>query len=131
MTDKLISAIDDVCTLHVHARRDRPYDGQPHTGFGVRGTTLVTGLTMQDISDCIAMGMLESSTNSALSDTVRRGIWTYNDLYAIDLNEIDPLAVIQNALCNVEKMMGIYPNIPAIRWEIPVIEITDDDLESS
>lgn len=131
MTDNIDRVIDDTYHLKVHARRDRPYDGQPHTDFGERGETEVTGLTMRDISDCIAMGMLESSLSSALYDTVLHGTWVYNDLYAIDLARIDPVAVIQNAMCNVEKMMGIFPNIPAIAREIPVVKVTDDALESS
>jgi hypothetical protein len=129
MTDKLSHAIADVCHLHVHARRDRPYTGQPHTDFGERGKTLVTGLTMRDISDCIAMGLLESSSNPALHDTVHHGTWEYNDIYAIDLADIDPGAAIQNALCNVEKMMGIYPNLPDIVSTIPIIDLDEDEPE--
>lgn len=90
--------------------RDRPYDGQPHTDNGLRGKTLVSGLTMRDIADCIIMGMLESSPEPAIQHLVEDGTWVYDDAYSV--GDIDPIAVTQNALCNVEKMMGIYPNIP-------------------
>ena len=37
-----------------------------------------------------------------------------NDLYGWDLNEVDPIAVFQNFACEVEKLMGIYPNVPKL-----------------
>lgn len=69
----------------------RPYDGQSHTHFGGRGKTVVKGLTMRDIADCIEEGQRQAT---------RPG----------DRIDYDELAVIQNALCAVEKKMGIYPN---------------------
>jgi hypothetical protein len=30
----------------------------------------------------------------------------------INFNDIDPLAIAQNLTCEIEKMMGIYPNVP-------------------
>jgi len=69
----------------MHKRRIRLYRGQPHTDHGERGKTLVSGLTMRDVGDCIAREFAQSRA---------------------------PDAVIQNAMCNIEKMMGIYPNLP-------------------
>ena len=40
--------------------RDRPYDGQSHTDNGERGKTLVEGLTMRDIADCIKRGSIRA-----------------------------------------------------------------------
>jgi hypothetical protein len=37
-----------------------------------------------------------------------------NDLYGWDLNKLDPMAVAQNLACEIEKIMGIYPNVPAL-----------------
>ena len=95
--------------------RDRPYNGQPHTDYGKRGKTLVEGLTMRDVSDCIVKGFLDAG-----------GIQTDNpirdDIYKIDGEKIDPGAVIQNALCHIEKMMGIYPNVPKLHYDV-----TDED----
>jgi hypothetical protein len=86
--------------------RDRPYDGQPHTDCGVRGKTLVTGLTMRDVSDCIVRGFL------AAAGIPERGNPCHDDIYQIDLAKIDPGAVISCSMCEVEKMVGISPNLP-------------------
>jgi hypothetical protein len=95
--------------------RDRPYDGRPHTGCGTRGKTLVSGLTMRDVSDCIVRGFLAASA----LDRREAGIPEHenpclDDIYQIDLAKIDPGAVIQCAMCEVEKMMGIFPNVPKL-----------------
>jgi len=92
--------------------RNRPYDGQPHTDSGERGKTLVEGLTMRDIADCIVMGFLEA-TGGAKENPV------YNDVYGVDC-DFDPIAVVQNAMCQAEKMMGIFPNVPPL-------EVTEED----
>jgi hypothetical protein len=42
---------------------------------------------------------------------VETGNWRPQDLYKLDLNEIDPIAVCQNLTCEIERMMGIFPNI--------------------
>ena len=33
-----------------------------------------------------------------------------NDLYVLK-GSVDPMAVCQNMLCEIEKVMGIYPNV--------------------
>ena len=88
--------------------RDRPYDGQPHTDDGIRGKTVVEGLTMRDVADCIVLGFLSSTGIEMPSNPI------HDDMYKINLENIDPGAVIQNALCHIEKMMGIYPNVPGL-----------------
>ena len=93
--------------------RDRPYDGQIQTTYGTRGKTLVVGLTMRDIADCYVMGVLLSSYPAPEYSKVAAGTWEPNDLYALDLNKLDPVAIQQNMSCCIEKMMGIYPNVPA------------------
>lgn len=80
------------------AHRERPYLGQPQTDHGERGKTEVKGLTMRDVGDCIARGFAESLTEG-------------------DEWDFDEHAMIQNATCNVEKMMGIYPNIPPLIFD--------------
>ena len=90
--------------------RNRPYDAQPHTHQGQRGETLVEGLTMRDITDCIVMGCMDAAG-------VDREIFIQDDLYSLDWDDIDPVAVIQNAVCRIEKMMGIYPNVPGMKPE--------------
>lgn len=85
--------------------RNRPYDGQPHTDGGERGKQLVNGLTMRDIADCIVRGFLDCGG-------IHREVPIHDDIYTIDLNNIDPGAVIQNAVCHIERYMGIFPNLP-------------------
>ena len=110
--------------------RERPYNGQPHTYDGERGKTKITGLTMRDLADCVAQGFLASSPNSELQrktvefdeefkniEYARTNTWRYKDLYEIDFSEIDPIAVIQNTVCFIEHMMGIFPNIKPISDE--------------
>jgi hypothetical protein len=92
--------------------RERPYDGQPWTYNGLRGKTLVEGLTMRDIRDCFVQAILVCAPpHLGLYKKVEEGTWSSSDLYGWDLDQIDPLAVAQNLTCNIEKMMGIFPNI--------------------
>jgi len=91
--------------------RNRPYNGQPQTDFGKRGETLVQGLTMRDIMDCFVMGLLDCTDQSK---KVKDGTWRYRDLWTCDMEKTDPLAVAQNMMCHVEKMMNIFPNVPEL-----------------
>lgn len=101
--------IDDALGATRHATRDRPYNGPPQTNEGERGKTHVDRLTIRDICDCMAMGLLEASGKPELMDVVEKGTWMYKDLYV--LGDFDPIAAIQNASVHIEKMMGIFPNI--------------------
>lgn len=111
----LISIIDEVTGINRDTSRDRPYTGQPHTSEGVRGKTLVKGLTMRDVDDCMAMGLLEASGIHELYEAVQNGTWTYRDLYKLE--DFDPVAAIQCMGCRLEKMMGIFPNVPNLLFE--------------
>ncbi len=88
--------------------RNRDYDGQPHTDSGTRGKTEVKGLTMRDISDCIVLGLIDSAPGLEIKNPI------HDDIYKIDLEKIDPGAAIQNAMCRIEKYMGIFPNVPKL-----------------
>lgn len=128
--------------------RERPYNGQPWTDDGLRGSTEVTGLTFRDIKDCLIKAMLISAPSDEylqegeflkcwdfseckvegdkpkptsyllknqdkyVSTKVDTGNWRPQDVYKIDWNKVDPLAIAQNLSVEIEKMMGIYPNIP-------------------
>jgi len=87
---------EDRTDLAMQVHRERPYTGQSHTDFGSRGKTEVKGLTMRDVTDCIARGFAQA---------LRPG----------DKWDFDEHAMVQNALCNIEKMMGIFPNIPEVK----------------
>ena len=95
--------------------RERPYDGQPHTDDGERGKTLVEGLTMRDIMDCFVRGYLQASEEFPHERT-ESGKWNHNSVYECE-DTRDPLAIGQCMMCNVEKMMGIFPNVPKL--EVP------------
>lgn len=51
-------------------------------------------------------------------DKCQQGTWDINDLYEFDLNALDPIAIAQNLVCRMEKMMGIYPNVPELHHVI-------------
>ena len=86
---------------------DRPFTGQPHTDQGERGKTLIAGLRFRAVADCFVIGWLRASGRSSLAES---GTATYNDVYECD-DDIDPLAVMQNMMCEMERRMGTYPNI--------------------
>lgn len=97
--------------------RDRPYDGQPHTDNGKRGATKVQGLTIRDITDCFIKGFLLSNgiDQPELYERVENGSWLHADIFKIDLENIDPIAALQNMSCEIEKMMGIFPNVDKLK----------------
>lgn len=103
-------------------RRDRPYGGQPHTGTGVRGATEIKGITFRDLRDCFIRAVFLSTGAEVISGKDMRpfyedackgegAVLCENDLYGWDMNKLDPIAISQNLACEVEKIMGIYPNV--------------------
>jgi len=93
--------------------RNRPYDGKPHTDYGLRGKTEIKGITFRDLRDSFIKGCFLASPN--LHDRVTDGNWLPDDVYKIDWAEVDPIAVAQNMSVEVEKLMGIYPNVPKLK----------------
>ncbi len=97
--------------------RNRPYKGQPHTDNGERGKQLVAGLTMRDLGDCFIFAAFQAGNDQLTPERyeeVKAGKVCRNDLYKLDWNKLDPGALMQNMTCNVERMMGIYPNVPEL-----------------
>lgn len=108
-------------------RRDRPYTGQPHTDTGARGATEIKGITFRDLRDCFIRAILQSTGGQyydgdeqtkarmkALYDEAEKGenaALCSDDLYGFDLDKLDPIAIVQNLSCEVERVMGIFPNI--------------------
>ena len=94
--------------------RERPYNGQPQTDFGERGRTLVEGLTFRDIMDCFVAGLLDCCgvDQPKLYEIADKAL--HEDMYEVNLADIDPGAWWQNMSCRMEKMMGIYPNVPPL-----------------
>lgn len=121
---ELATTIDHLGADH-NMRRDRAYDGQPWTASGMRGSAQVAGLTMRDISDCYIRAFILSHSyfkegtmellqpNATLIDEANKGenaALCSNDLYSL-VGDFDPMAVSQNLGCEIEKLMGIFPNI--------------------
>lgn len=109
---------DDLGFNDHNMRRDRPYSGQPHTDAGHRGSQIVSGLTMRDIRDCyiraycLASGCI-SEKNMVFYNEAQKGengVICENDIFSLD-GTPDPIAVCQNMTCEIEKIMGIFPNL--------------------
>ncbi len=101
----------------MNMNRDRPYSGQSHTTTGIRGATKIKDITFRDLRDCLvrAVCLSASHLNEELyteADKGENAALCANDLYKFNLNELDPIAICQNLTCEVERIMGIYPNIP-------------------
>jgi len=96
-------------SLAAHLDPTRPYDGQPHTDHGERGRTEIKGITFRDLRDCFMRACYESS-----GLPIKEWPGSVHDL---PWDDMDIIAVAQNLSCNVEKAMGIYPNVPRL---IPV-----------
>ena len=99
---------------------ERPFTGQNHTEQGERGKSEIHGICFRDLADCIVKAFVNSAAFTIKDNQLRNelycrvedGTLNYNDLYKLDLSEMDPLALMQNTVCHVEKIMGIYPNLP-------------------
>lgn len=97
--------------------RNRPYKGQPHTDSGERGKTMIKGITFRDVRDCFILAAFDVG-NDQLSEEQNgrraKDRMSLNEIYTLDFNKIDPIAWAQNMAVRIEKMMGIYPNVPPL-----------------
>jgi hypothetical protein len=114
IAEKIADAMRDP---HCDMSRSRPYDGQPHTDSGVRGRQLVEGLTMRDVRDCFvrAVCLCAYDQHPALyveAEKGERAKLNKDTLYEIDFAKLDPGAIAQALTCEIERVMGIYPNLP-------------------
>lgn len=116
---------DDLGFNDHNMRRDRPYNGQPHTDTGERGKTEIKGITFRDLRDCFIRAVFLSTGAETISSKDMRPLYEQackgedavlceNDLYGWDLNQLDPVAIAQNLSCEVERIMGIFPNVPKL-----------------
>lgn len=101
-------------------QRGRPYADSLHTVHGVRGSTLVQHMTIRDIHDCYLRAIVLSS-GGACGEAVyneackgESGNLSDADIFAAWSVRLDPFAVGQNLMCEIERLMGIFPNIPRI-----------------
>lgn len=105
-------------------KRNRPYSGQPHTDTGIRGATEVRGVTFRDLRDCYIRAFMLAShhispARYAEACKGENAALRENDMYGWDSNSVDLMAVFQNFSCEVEKLMGIYPNLPQLNEATP------------
>jgi hypothetical protein len=103
-------------------QRNRPYAGQPHTCHGQRGKTEVQGITFRDLRDCFVRACFLSAGDQhpAGYDQASKGVnaaLCENDVYDLDFNKMDPIAIAQNLCCEIERIMGIYPNIEPLQTD--------------
>lgn len=117
--DVLEQAFDDLGYNDHNMERSRPYTGQPHTDTGERGRTEVKGVTFRDLRDCMVRAFFLAAADidyARYEEALKgeRAALCENDLYTLDLNKLDPVAVIQNFGCEVERIMGIFPNVPEL-----------------
>lgn len=115
--DKLFDQIGHDLGWHdSNMRRDRPYNGQPHTDTGIRGKTEIKGITFRDLRDCyiraifLSCGELKPEHYNE-ANKGENAVLCEDDLYGWDFNKLDPMAISQNLSCEIEKLMGIFPNI--------------------
>jgi hypothetical protein len=129
--EQLFDQIGHDLGWHDHSmRRDRPYNGQPHTCTGTRGATEIRGVTFRDLRDCFVRAVL-LSTGAEVMDGVdmrpryeeankgENAVLCENDLYGFNLDRLDPMAIAQNLACEIEKVMGIYHNVPGLTQKEP------------
>jgi len=105
--------------------RNRPFTGQPQTENGERGKTEIKGIRFRDLADCIVRALVNSAALDLKDEDFRQELYrraedrtlNYNDLYKLDLSKMDPMALIQSVNCEVEKMMGIFPNVLKLYYD--------------
>ena len=114
--DDLPRLIESVCpsSLAAHIDPSRPYDGQRHTDLGERGKQEIHGITFRDLRDCFVRACYEASGLPIEK-------WP-GSVYDLPWRDMDIIAVAQNLSCNVEKAMGIYPNVPRLYPVDPTVE---------
>ena len=103
---QIMEAVEDMERIGLNdvLDRNRPYNGQPWTSDGERGQTVVQGLTMRDIRDCLILAFYSSAPN--VEEIHPQSV---EDL---PLAEMSLEAISQNLACWLERYMGIFPNVP-------------------
>jgi len=113
-------AANDLGMNNMNMDRDRPYIGQEHTMMGKRGETEIKGITFRDMHDCFIRAAFQCA-GEQLQELYEeackgeRAALCENDIYKLDWNEIDPMAVCQNLACEIERIMGIFPNVASLK----------------
>jgi hypothetical protein len=91
---------------------NRPYNGQSWTDDGERGKHFVGGLTMRDVKDCLLIAAEELTGEKDPS-----------------LEGMDLIVLASAMTCEIEKRMGIFPNIKtgsdleSVLLEVPMVDL--------
>lgn len=121
--------------------RSRLYTGQPHTDAGERGKAALKlaspvfdvvsredrpywplTITMRDLSDAMFIGMLHAKKREhpATGETIPPEKIDSHEMlwHQLDMDpDFSHAAAVQNATVEVEKRLGIYPNVAELVWE--------------
>jgi hypothetical protein len=131
IVNSITSAIDHVGG-NINMQRDRPYTGQSWTDSGTRGATEISGITFRDLRDCYIRAVILSHSfykdgtlerlepNATLIEEANKGpdaALCENDIYQL-VGDCDLLAIQQNLSCEIEKIMGIFPNTKGLTLNI-------------
>jgi len=87
-------------------------------------------VTFRDLRDCFVRAVLLSTGAEVIDGVDMRPRYEEagkgeaaalceNDLYGFNLDKLDPMAIAQNLAVEVEKAMGIYPNVPGLTFGDP------------
>jgi len=74
------------------------------------------------IAECFLRGMLDGATNYAkisnYTPTENLGYHQLIDIiYKVKwMENFDPVAIVQCAGCHLEKVLGIFPNVPKLQY---------------
>jgi hypothetical protein len=112
---------DDLGWNDCSMSRARPYTGQPHTCTGIRGSAKIEGITFRDLRDayirayCLSAGGADESNMPYYNEAQKgeKAALCEADIFNLK-GDVDPIAVVQNLGCELEKLMGTYPNVPKL-----------------
>lgn len=101
--------------------RHRPHDGQAHTDQGARGARPLTGITSRDVHDAFVIGAF-------LASGLPSGEYPAS-VYDLPWDQMDPIAVVQNANRLLERRAGLTPPVltPTGRATPPTACVFCDD----
>jgi len=109
ISDKVEEADIDSPIYTLYMNPTRPYSGRIFSFSSNRGKASLEGITIRDVRDCFIRGLLQASGNNGLhklADHGKNSILNTGDIYAVPLDEVDPMAVFQNMACEIEKLIG-------------------------
>lgn len=65
----------------------------------------------KDGDDAVPTQYLLDNQDKFIHTKVSLNTWRPQDVYKLNWDDIDPLAIANNMCCEMEKMMGIFPNV--------------------